>query len=84
VLRPVGLSGERSRRRTQWRHSLAEGESELAGLRDFLQSRARCRKPWQRRHRVGLVHVVARCLVERQLKHLPENAAGMRGAATGV
>jgi hypothetical protein len=84
VLRLVGLSGERSRRRTQWRRSLAEGESELAGLRGFLQSRTRCRKPWQRRHRVGLVHVAARCLVERQLKHLPENAAGMRGAAAGV
>jgi hypothetical protein len=48
----------------------------VAVVRVGLQSRTRCQKPWQWKHWVDLVHVATRCLVERQLKHFREKAAG--------
>jgi hypothetical protein len=56
----------------------------LAELSCRLQSRARCPNPRQRRHRVSLEHVATRCLVERRLKHLSVNTAGMRGVLVGI
>jgi len=44
------------------------------GLRSRLQSRARCRKPWQRRQRRGRRQVATLWPVDRQLRHLPHSS----------
>ena len=44
--------------------------------RGRLQSRAKCRNPWQRRQRRGSLQVATRCEYERQFKHLSLKHAG--------